>query len=93
MSTPEPQLPRNFLRGPGFWQADLMVSKDFRFLTSQGLQFRLDSSNGNELQVFDAATANSVLFPHPKAPATASGLSPALTRWASRSPPSNGRST
>ena len=24
-------LPRNFLRGPGFWQVDLMVSKEFAF--------------------------------------------------------------
>ena len=24
-------LPRNFLRGPSFWQLDLKVSKDFRF--------------------------------------------------------------
>ncbi len=34
-ATPQPgtfgNLPRNFLRGPGFWQADLMLSKDFRF--------------------------------------------------------------
>ena len=34
-ATPQPgtfgNLPRNFLRGPSFWQADLMVSKDFRF--------------------------------------------------------------
>jgi hypothetical protein len=33
-------LPRNFLRGPGFWQLDLMFSKDFRFGGNQGLQFR-----------------------------------------------------
>ena len=35
-TTPQPgtfgNLPRNFLRGPEFWQLDLMFSKDFRFL-------------------------------------------------------------
>ena len=29
-------LPRNFLRGPEFWQLDLMVSKDVRFAANQG---------------------------------------------------------
>ena len=47
-ATPQPgtfgNLPRNFLRGPSFWQADLMLSKDFRF-ASQGLQFRLEVFN------------------------------------------------
>ena len=38
-------LPRNFLRGPGFWQADLMFSKDFRFMDTQGLQFRVEIFN------------------------------------------------
>ena len=41
-TTPQPgtfgDLPRN-ARGPGFWQADLMFSKDFRFLDSRGCRF------------------------------------------------------
>jgi outer membrane receptor protein involved in Fe transport len=48
-ATPQPgtfgNLPRNYLRGPGFWQADLMFSKDFRFATTQGLQFRVEIFN------------------------------------------------
>jgi hypothetical protein len=43
-TTPQPgtfgNLPRNYLRGPNFWQLDLMFSKDFRFLGSQALQLR-----------------------------------------------------
>ena len=35
-------LPRNFLRGPDFWQLDLNVSKDVRFGENQGVQFRVD---------------------------------------------------
>ena len=38
-------LPRNFLRGPGFSQADLMLSEDFRFLDSQAVQLRLEVFN------------------------------------------------
>jgi hypothetical protein len=38
-------LPRNFLRGPGFWQLDLMISKDFTLNRNQGLQFRLEVFN------------------------------------------------
>ena len=38
-------LPRNYLRGPAFWQADMMVTKDFRFAASQGVQLRLDVFN------------------------------------------------
>jgi hypothetical protein len=38
-------LPRNFLRGPDFWQLDLNVSKDLRFTGNQGVQFRLDLFN------------------------------------------------
>jgi hypothetical protein len=48
-TTPQPgtfgNLPRNFLRGPGFWQADLMVSKDFRFAGAQRLQVRAEIFN------------------------------------------------
>ncbi|MGE3508740.1 MAG: TonB-dependent receptor, partial [Vicinamibacterales bacterium] len=47
-ATPMPgtfgNLPRNYLRGPGFWQADLLVSKDFRF-QNQGLQLRIEIFN------------------------------------------------
>ena len=38
-------LPRNFLRGPGFWQLDLMASKDFRFGSSKGMQLRVEVFN------------------------------------------------
>jgi hypothetical protein len=48
-ATPQPgtfgNLPRNFLRGPSFWQADLMFSKDFRVRGDQGLQFRVEMFN------------------------------------------------
>ena len=48
-ATPQPgtfgNLPRNFLRGPGFWQADLMLGKDFRFTSSQGPQLRVEIFN------------------------------------------------
>jgi hypothetical protein len=48
-TTPQPgtfgNLPRNALRGPGFWQADLMISKDFRFLETQGMQIRIEVFN------------------------------------------------
>ena len=48
-ATPQPgtfgNLPRNFLRGPGFWQADLMVSKDLRFMGTQSLQLRAEIFN------------------------------------------------
>jgi hypothetical protein len=48
-ATPHPgvfgNLPRNFLRGPGFWQVDLMFSKDFRFAEKQGLQLRVELFN------------------------------------------------
>ena len=38
-------LPRNYLRGPGFAQVDLMFSKDVRFARNQGLQFRVEMFN------------------------------------------------
>ena len=48
-TTPQPgtfgNLERNALRGPGFWQADVMFSKDFRFSETQGLQFRVEMFN------------------------------------------------
>ena len=48
-ATPQPgtfgNLPRNFLRGPSFWQADLMLSKDFRFMQTQGFQLRVEIFN------------------------------------------------
>lgn len=43
-ATPQPgtfgNLPRNFLRGPNFWQLDLMASKDFRLAGRHALQVR-----------------------------------------------------
>ena len=48
-ATPQPgtfgNLPRNFLRGPNFWQLDLMFSKDFRFMNTQGIQLRAEIFN------------------------------------------------
>ncbi|MFN2444664.1 MAG: TonB-dependent receptor domain-containing protein [Vicinamibacterales bacterium] len=48
-TTPQPgafgNMPRNFLRGPNFWQADLMVSKDLRFARVQSVQVRLELFN------------------------------------------------
>lgn len=48
-ATPQPgtfgNLPRNYLRGPNFWQVDLMASKDFRFAGTQGLQLRIEVFN------------------------------------------------
>ena len=48
-TTPQPgtfgNLPRNYLRGPNFAQLDLMFSKDFRFMESQGLQMRVELFN------------------------------------------------
>jgi hypothetical protein len=48
-ATPQPgtfgNLPRNFLRGPEFWQVDLMFSKDLRVGSSQALQVRAEIFN------------------------------------------------
>ena len=48
-TTPQPgtfgNLPRNFLRGPEFWQLDLMFSKDLRFLNTQNVQLRVELFN------------------------------------------------
>jgi hypothetical protein len=38
-------LPRNYLRGPNFWQVDFMASKDFRFAQNQGIQLRVEVFN------------------------------------------------
>ncbi|HEX7778635.1 MAG TPA: TonB-dependent receptor, partial [Vicinamibacterales bacterium] len=38
-------LPRNFLTGPGFWQVDLLVAKDFRLAQNNGLQIRIEVFN------------------------------------------------
>ena len=38
-------MPRNYLRGPKFWQADLVVSKDVRFASSQSVQLRVEMFN------------------------------------------------
>ena len=48
-ATPQPgtfgNVPRNYLRGPEFWQADLMVSKDIRMFDAQAIQIRLELFN------------------------------------------------
>jgi hypothetical protein len=48
-TTPQPgtfgNMPRNFLRGPEFWQVDLMFSKDVRLLNTQNLQVRVELFN------------------------------------------------
>lgn len=48
-TTPQPgtfgNLPRNYLRGPNFWQADLVVSKDVRFASTQSVQLRVEMFN------------------------------------------------
>jgi hypothetical protein len=48
-ATPQPgtfgNLPRNYLRGPNFWQADVVVSKDIRFASTQGVQIRVEMFN------------------------------------------------
>ena len=48
-TTPQPgtfgNLPRNAFRGPDFWQADLMFSKDVRFLDDQSVQLRVEIFN------------------------------------------------
>jgi hypothetical protein len=48
-ATPQPgtfgNLPRNFLRGPNFYQFDLMFSKDFRLMQTQGIQVRVEMFN------------------------------------------------
>jgi hypothetical protein len=48
-ATPQPgtfgNLPRNFLRGPGFAQLDFMLSKDLRFTQTQAIQVRLEMFN------------------------------------------------
>jgi hypothetical protein len=38
-------LPRNFLRGPNFWQLDMMFSKDLRILRDQAFQIRVELFN------------------------------------------------
>jgi len=38
-------LPRNYLRGPNFWQLDLNFSKDVRFTDVAGVQFRVELFN------------------------------------------------
>jgi hypothetical protein len=48
-ATPQPgtfgNLPRNAVRGPQFWQLDLTLSKDLRFMSSQSVQLRLEMFN------------------------------------------------
>jgi hypothetical protein len=48
-TTPQPgtfgNVPRNAFRGPEFWQADFMFSKDFRMAERQSLQVRVEIFN------------------------------------------------
>jgi Carboxypeptidase regulatory-like domain/TonB dependent receptor-like, beta-barrel len=50
-------LPRNFLRGPEFWQVDLMTSKDFRFGQNQGIQVTLQVFNITNRLNYEAPAA------------------------------------
>ena len=61
-TTPRPgtfgNLPRNFLRGPGFWQLDFSLSKDLRFGQSQSVQVRIEVFNlANELNYENPAAS------------------------------------
>ena len=51
-------LPRNFLRGPNFWQLDMNVSKDVRFSANQGLQLRLEIFNITNRLNYESPAAN-----------------------------------
>ena len=51
-------LPRNYLRGPNFWQLDLNVSKELRFTTNQGLQLRLELFNITNRLNYESPAAN-----------------------------------
>ena len=51
-------LPRNYLRGPNFWQLDLNVSKELRFTANQGLQLRLELFNITNRLNYESPAAN-----------------------------------
>ena len=51
-------LPRNYLRGPNFWQLDMNISKDVRFSENQGLQLRLDLFNITNRLNYESPAAN-----------------------------------
>ena len=51
-------LPRNFLRGPNFWQLDMNVSKEVRFASNQGLQLRLELFNITNRMNYENPAAN-----------------------------------
>ena len=61
-ATPQPgtfgSLPRNFLRGPSFAQADLVVSKDMRLRNSQAIQLRLEVFNIVNRLNYESPAAN-----------------------------------
>jgi hypothetical protein len=61
-ATPQPgmfgNLPRNLLRGPGFWQADLMLSKDFRLVRSHAVQVRVEIFNITNRLNYEAPVAS-----------------------------------
>ncbi len=51
-------LPRNFLRGPSFWQLDLTLSKDLRFDQNQGIQLRVEVFNITNRLNYENPAAN-----------------------------------
>jgi hypothetical protein len=51
-------LPRNFLRGPNFWQVDLNLSKEVRLASNQGLQLRLELFNITNRFNYESPAAN-----------------------------------
>ena len=61
-ATPQPgtfgNLPRNFLRGPSFAQADMVLSKDLRLGSSQALQLRLEVFNIVNRLNYESPAAN-----------------------------------
>jgi hypothetical protein len=61
-ATPQPgtfgNLPRNFLRGPSFAQADLVVSKDMRLGNSQAIQLRIEVFNIANRLNYESPAAN-----------------------------------
>ena len=58
-------LGKNALRGPGFWNLDLSISKDFKFHERYGLKFRVDMFNAtNSVRLGNPNTdiTNTTLF-------------------------------
>jgi outer membrane receptor protein involved in Fe transport len=58
-------LGKNALRGPGFWNLDLSISKDFKFYERYGLKFRVDmfnATNSVRLGLPNADITNTTFF-------------------------------